>query len=142
MSRQIKSNLSLNSLLYYEACNEFVGPFFASLRLVNAAPFEEMLQRWRAVRNTVSDLPARDLNLKPPTPETNELLLDQNIFPESKHWLYLCFCFSNIITWLDSKPQHDKDQNLEESTQHFKIVAVEDWFVFFQAIENSNIIGA
>ena len=40
----------------------------------NTAPFEEMLQRWRAVGNTVPDLTGRDLNLKPPAPETNALL--------------------------------------------------------------------
>ena len=32
------------------------GPSHASLRLGNTVPFEEMLQRWRAVSNTVSDL--------------------------------------------------------------------------------------
>ena len=36
-----------------------------------------MLQRWPAVGNTVSDYPARDTNLRPPTPETKALLLDQ-----------------------------------------------------------------
>ena len=51
-----KSNLLFYSLYYAEACNEFAGPIFASLRLGNTAPFEEMLQRWRAVGNTVSDL--------------------------------------------------------------------------------------
>ena len=53
---QIKSNLSLYSLHYAEACNELAGPISASLRPGNTAPFEEMLQRWRAVGNTVSDL--------------------------------------------------------------------------------------
>ena len=51
-----KSNLSLYSLYYAEACNEFAGPISASLRPGNTAPFEEMSQRWRAVGNTVSDL--------------------------------------------------------------------------------------
>ena len=51
-----KSNLSLYSLYYAEACNEFAGPISASLRPGNTASFEEMLQRWRAVGNTVSDL--------------------------------------------------------------------------------------
>ena len=36
-----------------------------------------MSQRWRAVGNTVSDLTARDLNLRPPARETNALPLDQ-----------------------------------------------------------------
>ena len=53
---QIKSNLSLYSLDYAEACNELAGPISASLRPGNTAPFEEMSQRWRAVGNTVSDL--------------------------------------------------------------------------------------
>ena len=51
-----KSNLSLYSLQYAEACNEFAGPISASLRLGNTAPLEETLQRQRAVGNTVSDL--------------------------------------------------------------------------------------
>ena len=55
-SDQIKSNLSLYSLYYAEACNELAGPISASLRPGNTAPFEEMSQRWRAVGNTVSDL--------------------------------------------------------------------------------------
>ena len=51
-----KSNLSLYSLYCAEACNEFAGPISASLRPGNSALFEEMLQRWRVVGNTVSDL--------------------------------------------------------------------------------------
>ena len=46
-------------------------------RAAQLQPFEEILQRWRAVNNTVSDLAARDLNLRPPAPETNECLLDR-----------------------------------------------------------------
>ena len=42
----------------------------------NTAPFE-MSQRWRAVDNTVVDLPARDLNLKPLVPETGNINLSQ-----------------------------------------------------------------
>ena len=56
VSNQIKSNLSLYSLHYAEACNELAGPISASLRPGNTAPFKEMSQRWRAVGNTVSDL--------------------------------------------------------------------------------------
>ena len=52
----LKSNLSLYSLQYAEACNEFAGPISASLRQGNTDPFEEMSQRWRAVGNTVFDL--------------------------------------------------------------------------------------
>ena len=55
-SNQIKSNLSLYSLHYAEACNELAGPISASLRPGNTAPFEEMSLRWRAIGNTVSDL--------------------------------------------------------------------------------------
>ena len=47
------SNLSLYSLCYAEACNEFEGLISASLCPDNTAPFEEMLQGWRAVGNTV-----------------------------------------------------------------------------------------
>ena len=51
-----KSNLSLYSLNYAEACNELAGPISASLCPGNTGPAEKMLQRWRAVGNTVSDL--------------------------------------------------------------------------------------
>ena len=53
---KIKSNLSLYSLDYAEACNELAGTISASLRPGNTASFEEMSQRWRAVGNNVSDL--------------------------------------------------------------------------------------
>ena len=53
---QIKSNLSLYSLCYAEACNELAGPISASLRPGNTAPFEEMSSQWQTVDNTVSDL--------------------------------------------------------------------------------------
>ena len=53
---QIKSNLSLYSLYYAEACNELAGHISVSLRQGNTAPFEEMSQRWRAIGNTVADL--------------------------------------------------------------------------------------
>ena len=43
-------------MYYAEACNEFAEPISASLRPVNPVPFGEMLQRWRAVGNSVSDL--------------------------------------------------------------------------------------
>ena len=51
-----RSNHSLDSLYYDEACNELAGPIFASLRPGNTASFEEMSQQWRAVSNAVSDL--------------------------------------------------------------------------------------
>ena len=49
-------NLSLYSLYYAEACNEFVWPTSASLRPGNTASFEEMSQRWQAFGSTVFDL--------------------------------------------------------------------------------------
>ena len=55
LSCVIKSNLSLYSLFYAEACNEFAMPTSASLRPGNTAAFE-MSQRWRNVGNIVSDL--------------------------------------------------------------------------------------
>ena len=51
-----KSNLSFYSLYYAEVFNELAGPISASLRPGNTASFEKMLQRWRAVGNSVSDL--------------------------------------------------------------------------------------
>ena len=52
----ILPNLSLYSQCYAKACNECAGPISASLRPGNTASFEEMLERWRAVGNTVSNL--------------------------------------------------------------------------------------
>ena len=49
-------NLLLHSLYYAEACNELGGPISASLRPGHTGPFEEMLQRWRTVGNTVPHL--------------------------------------------------------------------------------------
>ena len=59
-----KSNLSLYSLKYAEACNELAGPISASLRPDNTARFEEISQRWRAVGNIVSDLPGPRFELQ------------------------------------------------------------------------------
>ena len=47
------------------------------LRLSNTAPFEEILQRWRAVCNVVTDLTGPRLNLPLPAPKTSALPLDQ-----------------------------------------------------------------
>ena len=63
--QQFKSNFSLYSLYYAEACNEFVEPFYASLHPGNIASLEEMSQRWRAGGNTESDL--TDPRFEPPT---------------------------------------------------------------------------
>ena len=49
-------DLLLYSLCYAKACNKFVGPISTSLHLCSTAPFKEMLQWWRAVGNSVSDL--------------------------------------------------------------------------------------
>ena len=43
-------------MYYAEAFYEFAGPTFASLRKDNTAPFEEMLQQWRAVGKTLFNL--------------------------------------------------------------------------------------
>ena len=51
-----KSNLSLYSLYYAEACNEFARPIFASMGADSTTCFEEMSQRWRTVGDTVFDL--------------------------------------------------------------------------------------
>ena len=40
----------------FEACNEFAGPFSASLSAANTASFKETLQRWRAVGITGPNL--------------------------------------------------------------------------------------
>ena len=70
----------LNQIKYFiiltvlrRSCNELAGPISASLRTGNTTLFE-MLQRWRAVGKTVSDL-----NLRLSDPETNALPLDQLI---------------------------------------------------------------
>ena len=73
---QSKSNLSLYLLYYTKACNEFAGSIFASLRPGNSASLEEMLKWWQAVGNTVFELMAVDLNLRPFAPETSALLLN------------------------------------------------------------------
>ena len=43
-------------LYYAKACNEFEEPISTSSPSDNIVLFQEMLQRWRAVGNTVSDL--------------------------------------------------------------------------------------
>ena len=80
-----KSNLSLYSLFYTEACNELAGPISSSLLSGNTVTFEEMLQRWRDVGNIAFDLPARDLNLRPSAPETNVLTLESR--PSGQIWV-------------------------------------------------------
>ena len=53
---QDKSNLSLYSLYYAKAYNEWAGFISVSLRPGKTAFSEEMLQRWQPVGNSVSDL--------------------------------------------------------------------------------------
>ena len=53
---------SLYSLYCAQTCNEFVGPFAATLRLGTTVSFEEKLQLWRAVATLCSILPAQDMN--------------------------------------------------------------------------------
>ena len=68
---QIKSIKSLLILLYYaEACSEFAGPILAWLRPGNTTFSGEMLQRWRAVGNTVPDL--TDLRFGPQTSRSRD----------------------------------------------------------------------
>ena len=64
--KSTKSNLSLYLLYYAEACNELVGLISASLRQGNTAPFEEMLQWWRAAGNTVTNLTGRRFTVADP----------------------------------------------------------------------------
>ena len=72
---KIKSNLSLFLLYYSEACIKFAGPSPRSIAPAgNTAPFEEVLLRWRAVSNAVSNLAGP--RIEPPSPETNALPLD------------------------------------------------------------------
>ena len=70
----IDLNLSLYSPYYAETCNEFAGPISALLCPDNTALFEEMLQRWQAVGNTVSDLTG--LRFEPQTSRCRAFLLD------------------------------------------------------------------
>ena len=53
---QLNQIFYLYSLYYAETRNEFVESISASLHPGSTASFEEMLQRWRAVGNTVSNL--------------------------------------------------------------------------------------
>ena len=56
--------------------NEFVGPISASLRPGNITSFEELLQRWRAVGNSVSCLTGPRFEPQTSRLETNALPLD------------------------------------------------------------------
>ena len=76
-NKKAKSNLSLLSLYYVEACNEFAEPISASYHPPNTAFFEEMSQRWQAVGNTVSDLTGSRSESHTSAQEINALPLNQ-----------------------------------------------------------------
>ena len=72
-----KSNLSLYSLYYAKACNEFVGPISASLRLATQLLSKKCCSGSKPLTTLCLIWPVRDLNLRSPVPETNPLPLDQ-----------------------------------------------------------------
>ena len=75
---KIKSNLWLNSLHYVETCNDMVGPISTSLRLrATQLRTKKCRSGGKPLATLYSIWPAWDLNLWPPAPETNALLLDQ-----------------------------------------------------------------
>ena len=75
-----KSNFSLCSLYFHEVCNDFAGPISASLHPGNTAPFFKKCCSGGEPLATLCPMwPARDLNLRPPAPETNALRLDQRL---------------------------------------------------------------
>ena len=75
---KIKSNLSLYSLYYTEAYNEFARFISASLHLwATHLLWKKCRSRGEPLTTECSISLAQDLNLGPPTPETNALLLDQ-----------------------------------------------------------------
>ena len=90
-----KSNLSLYSLNYFEACNEFAVPIFASLRLQATQFFSKKYRSGGELLATLCPIfPAHNLNLRLPAPETNALSLD---------YLAGVFKATIIITMLDRK---------------------------------------
>ena len=46
----------INLMYYAEACSKFAVPISTSLLPGSTAPSEKMLQRWRAIGNTVPNL--------------------------------------------------------------------------------------
>ena len=89
---KIKSNISLYSLDYAEACNELAGPISASLCPGSTAPFEEMSQQWRAVGNTVSDLTGP--RFEPQTSRSRDERVTARPTGRSPHKIYY-----EISTW-------------------------------------------
>ena len=70
----VKSNLSLDSLFYAEACNKFAGPISASLRPGNTLLLKKFCCGGKSLAALCPIWPARDLNLRPLAPETNALV--------------------------------------------------------------------
>ena len=84
-NQSVKLNLSLYSPYYAETCSKFAEPISVSLHRDNSASFEEMLQRWRAVGNIVSDQTSCS--------ETNMLTLDQLALPFQRIALLFIYYF-------------------------------------------------
>ena len=78
MDNSIKLNRSLYSLYHPEACNEFTGPNSATLHLEAT---QLLSKKYRSGGEPFATLcpiwPARDLNIRAPTPETNAIPLNQ-----------------------------------------------------------------
>ena len=78
----INSNTS-NQIFHYTRCitpkrvTSWRGPSLHHCALATQLLSKKTPQRWQAVGNTVTNLTGRDLNLRPPAPETNSLPLDQ-----------------------------------------------------------------
>ena len=100
-----KSNLSSYSLYYAKACYEFAG--LSSLLLLpgNTAPFREMLQQWRAIGNTASDLTSSRFE-----PQTS-CFRDEHVAPRPTDWVLLTSNFfqmtiSNALSLHENHSQH------------------------------------
>ena len=74
---QIKSFIIRYSLDYAKACNEFMGPISASLRMRATQLHSKKYCSGGEPLATLSPIwPAQELNLRPPARETNALPLD------------------------------------------------------------------
>ena len=74
---QIKSNFSLHSLQYAEACNELAGPSPHHCARTAQLLSKKCCSGGKPLATLCPIWPARDLNLRPPATETNPLPLDQ-----------------------------------------------------------------
>ena len=87
----IWSNLSLYSLYYVKACNEFSRPTLRHCTTAgNTASFDEDSQRGESLATLCPIWPAQDLNLRPPVPETNEFLPNHLANSEWLIWFTKC----------------------------------------------------